>query len=45
MLAQSGKRSKDRRGRVDSSAAAVLLQSYLDAQSALGGGIGGPDFP
>lgn len=39
MLAETGKRSKDRRGRVDSSAAAVLLQSYLDAQSA---GAGGP---
>lgn len=33
MLAESGKREKDRRGRVDSSAAAVLLQSYLDAAS------------
>lgn len=33
MLAESGKREKDRRGKVDSSAAAVLLQSYLDAAS------------
>ncbi len=33
MLAETGKRSKERRGRVDSSAAAVLLQSYLDAQA------------
>lgn len=41
MLAESGKRSKERRGRVDSSAAAVLLQSFLDAQSA--GPAGGLD--
>ena len=33
MLAETGKREKERRGRVDSSAAAVLLQSYLDAQA------------
>jgi putative Holliday junction resolvase len=33
LLAESGKRERDRRGRVDSSAAAVLLQSYLDAAS------------
>jgi putative Holliday junction resolvase len=33
MLAESGKREKDRRGKVDSSAAAVLLQSYLDANT------------
>jgi len=33
MLAESGKREKERRGRVDSSAAAVLLQSYLDSQA------------
>lgn len=33
LLAESGKREKDRRGKVDSSAAAVLLQSYLDAAS------------
>jgi len=33
MLAESGKREKERRGRVDSSAAAVLLQSYLDGQA------------
>lgn len=33
MLAESGKREKERRGRVDSSAAAILLQSYLDAQA------------
>ncbi len=31
LLAESGKRERDRRGRVDSSAAAVLLQSYLEA--------------
>lgn len=42
MLAESGRRERDRRGRVDSSAAAVLLQSYLDAQSAAGGGLPGP---
>ncbi len=36
LLAQSGKREKDRRGKVDSSAAAILLQSYLDAQAAAG---------
>jgi putative holliday junction resolvase len=36
MLAESGKREKDRRGKVDSSAAAILLQSYLDAQAAAG---------
>lgn len=40
MLAESGKRSKERRGRVDSSAAAVLLQSYLDAQAANPGDLG-----
>lgn len=39
MLAESGKREKERRGRVDSSAAAVLLQSYLDAQSSGAAGI------
>ncbi len=33
LLAESGKREKERRGRVDSSAAAVLLQSYLDSQA------------
>lgn len=33
MLAETGKREKERRGRIDSSAAAVLLQSYLDAQA------------
>jgi putative Holliday junction resolvase len=33
MLAEGGARERERRGRVDSSAAAVLLQSYLDAQS------------
>ncbi len=42
MLAESGKRSKDRRGRVDSSAAAVLLQSYLEAQSS---GLAAPGDP
>lgn len=45
MLAESGRRSKERRGRVDSSAAAVLLQSYLDAQSAGGGGLLDPLSP
>ncbi|MBX3747665.1 MAG: Holliday junction resolvase RuvX [Verrucomicrobiae bacterium] len=39
MLAERGLRERERRGRVDSSAAAVLLQSYLDAQAA--GGAGG----
>lgn len=34
MLAETGARERERRGRVDSSAAAVLLQSYLDAQAA-----------
>lgn len=34
MLAESGIRERERRGKVDSSAAAILLQSYLDAQSA-----------
>ncbi|MGE3312147.1 MAG: Holliday junction resolvase RuvX [Limisphaerales bacterium] len=38
LLAETGKREKERRGRVDSSAAAVLLQSYLDAQAS--GGVG-----
>jgi len=33
MLAETGKREKERRGKVDSSAAAILLQSYLDAQA------------
>lgn len=36
LLAETGKREKERRGRVDSSAAAILLQSYLDAQAAAG---------
>lgn len=36
MLAETGAREKERRGRVDSSAAAILLQSFLDAQSAAG---------
>jgi putative Holliday junction resolvase len=36
MLAESGRRERDRRTRVDSSAAAILLQSYLDAQAAGG---------
>lgn len=39
MLAESGKREKERRGRVDSSAAAILLQSYLDAQASGGAGM------
>lgn len=34
LLAEAGKDSKSRRGTVDSSAAAVLLQSYLDMQGA-----------
>ncbi len=42
LLAESGARERERRGRVDSSAAAVLLQSYLDAQAA-GGGPGALD--
>jgi putative Holliday junction resolvase len=33
-LRESGRSSRDRKGRVDAAAAAVLLQSYLDAQSA-----------
>jgi putative Holliday junction resolvase len=33
LLAESGKRERDRRTKVDSSAAAVMLQSYLDAQA------------
>jgi putative Holliday junction resolvase len=33
MLAETGTRERERREKVDSSAAAVLLQSYLDAQS------------
>jgi putative Holliday junction resolvase len=41
MLAETGKREKERRGRVDSSAAAVLLQSYLDAQASGSVGITG----
>lgn len=41
MLAEGGNRSKERRGRVDSSAAAVLLQSYLDSQ-AMDAAPGGP---
>ncbi|MCC6234396.1 MAG: Holliday junction resolvase RuvX [Verrucomicrobiales bacterium] len=36
MLAETGARERERRGRVDSSAAAILLQSYLDAQAAAG---------
>lgn len=36
LLAETGTRERQRRGRVDSSAAAVLLQSYLDAQAATG---------
>ena len=39
MLAETGKREKDRRGKVDSSAAAVLLQSFLEAQAAAGSDI------
>lgn len=34
LLAQTGQRERQRRSKVDSSAAAVLLQSYLDAQAA-----------
>lgn len=34
LLAETGLRERDRRKKVDSSAAAVLLQSFLDAQSA-----------
>lgn len=34
LLAEAGKSSRDRRGKVDSMAAVVLLQSYLDAQAA-----------
>lgn len=45
LLAESGKRSKDRRGRVDSSAAAVLLQSYLDAQESGAVGLTDPLAP
>ncbi len=37
MLAETGKRERERRGRVDSSAAAILLQSYLDAHSGAAG--------
>ncbi len=37
MLAERGTREKERRGRVDSTAAAVLLQSYLDSELAAGG--------
>lgn len=33
LLAEAGKDARDRRGSVDSSAAAVLLQSYLDMQA------------
>ncbi len=39
MLAETGKREKERRGRIDSSAAAVLLQSYLDALASGAAGI------
>ena len=42
MLAETGKSERERRGRVDSSAAAVLLQSYLDAQATGGGALVGP---
>jgi putative Holliday junction resolvase len=33
LLAETGARERERRGKVDSSAAAVMLQSYLDAQA------------
>lgn len=36
LLAETGARERERRGRVDSSAAAILLQSFLDAQAAGG---------
>jgi putative Holliday junction resolvase len=40
LLAESGAREHQRRSKVDSSAAAILLQSYLDAQA--GGVVPGP---
>lgn len=36
MLRQAGHKAKDQRGKVDQSAAAILLQSYLDS---VGGGV------
>jgi putative Holliday junction resolvase len=35
-LAEGGNKQRDTRGRIDSAAAAVLLQSWLDGQSAQG---------